>query len=276
VTAYTVGNARGRTVLPASDAATAALYRRIFDDKHGQGSHRVVAAGPEVRAATRLPPFLAALLALPLLVTTGALPAWAGTTDRVSVGPNGVQANNTSVDPSISADGRYVAFASNATNLVPGITSEPAQIYVHDRFAGTTELASASSNGIPADDTCYSASISATGRYVAFETRADNLVPVDTNSEEDVFVRDLQTRKTVRISVSSRGAQAKGLSRYPVISADGRHVAFSSTGSHLTKADTNEQPHVFVRDLDSAATEIMDVSPKGIQGNMVGSSRVGC
>ena len=85
MTTYTVVNARGRTVLPASDAATAALYRRIFDDKHGQGSHRVVAAGPEIRTPALAPLPLAVLLALPLVAAAVAGPAWAGTTELVSV-----------------------------------------------------------------------------------------------------------------------------------------------------------------------------------------------
>ena len=123
MTTYTIVNARGRTVLPASDAATAALYRRIFDDKHGQGSHRVVAVGPESHAPARAPLLLAALLALPLLVTTAALPAWAGSTERASVGPRGAQADGLSDRPALSADGRLVAFVSLATNLVRGGTS---------------------------------------------------------------------------------------------------------------------------------------------------------
>lgn len=113
-----------------------------------------------------------------------------GTTERVSVGPGGAQSNGTSFPPSISADGRYVAFASGGTTLVPGITS--GGVFVRDRRAGTTEFASFTSTGVQPNGTCDEPSISSQGRYVVFRGSASNLVPNDTNTIDDVFLRDRQ------------------------------------------------------------------------------------
>jgi hypothetical protein len=239
VTTYTVVNARGRTVLPASDVATAALYRRIFDDKHGQSSHRVVAAEPGVRA----PPPLAALLALPLLVTTAVLPAWAGSTERVSVSSGGVQGNGQSAGPTISADGRFVAFVSSATNLVPDDTNGAFDVFVRDRQAGVTEVVSVSSSDAHGDDVSAAPSLSAGGRFVAFSSQAKNLVSGDINGVYDVFVRDRQSKTTTRVSMSSSGAEGNGgsgNSNPSAISADGQHVVFNSLATNLVPGDTNE------------------------------------
>jgi archaellum component FlaF (FlaF/FlaG flagellin family) len=269
VTTYTVVNARGRTVLPASDAATAALYRRIFDDKHGQGSHRVVLLEPEVRTPARAPPLLVVLLALPLLVTAHALPAWAGSTERVSVSSGDVQAQGGGgpCGMALSADGRFVVFGSWATDLVPGDTNGVHDEFVHDRQTHTTELVSIGADGAPANNfSCYIA-LSATGRYVAFRSSATNLVKGDTSGVADgLFVRDRTARVTTRVSVSSSGVPADNVDRNLAISADGRYVAFGSSFS-LVPGDTNGTYDVFVRDRQAGTTERVSLSSSGAQGN---------
>ncbi len=130
------------------------------------------------------------VLAHGLLVAVGAsLPAWAqGTTERVSVGPGGVQADFGGSSPALSADGRFVAFVSAATNLVPGDTNGIIDVFVRDRQTGTTERVSVRTGGGQGNDRSILPALSAAGRFVAFESEASNLVPGDTNGQWDVFV----------------------------------------------------------------------------------------
>ena len=109
--------------------------------------------------------------------------------------------------PSISAEGRYVAFASLATDLVPGDSNELCDVFVHDQQTGQTTRISVASDGRQGNGDSIEPSISADGRYVAFESRATNLVPDDTKDDEDIFVHDRETGETFRISVSSQGTQ---------------------------------------------------------------------
>jgi Tol biopolymer transport system component len=194
---------------------------------------------------------------------------WAQVTQRVSVDSGGAEGNNNSRDPSISADGRYVAFESAATNLVPGDTNSFYDIFVRDRQNGTTERVSVSSAGAQGDLTSYSPSISADGRYVAFYSFAANLVPGDTNGAGDVFLRDRQSGATERVSVSSGGVQGNSYSGVSgvSISADGRYVAFHSAATNLVPGDTNGGDDVFLRDRLSGTTERMSIDSGGVQGN---------
>jgi Tol biopolymer transport system component len=163
-----------------------------------------------------------------------------GQTELVSVSSAGVQGNYGSSNPTISADGRFVAFESSASNLVPGDTNGAnGDIFVHDRETGQTERVSVSSAGAQGNYGSVDPTISADGRFVAFRSEANNLVPGDTNDRPDVFVRDRQTGETERVSVSSAGTQGNGHSVHPTISADGRFVAFESSASNLVPGDTN-------------------------------------
>jgi Tol biopolymer transport system component len=164
----------------------------------------------------------------------------------VSVASDGTQGNGDSVSPSISADGRYVAFMSYAYNLVPGDTNGKADVFVHDRLTGQTTRVSVASDGTQGNDGSGGASISANGRYVAFVSGASNLVPGDTNGKADVFVHDRLTGQTTRVSVASDGTEGNSDSIYPSISADGRYVAFQSWASNLIPRDTNGAWDVFV------------------------------
>lgn len=190
-----------------------------------------------------------------------------GQTTRVSVSSAGVQANGASARPVISADGRYVAFESSATNLVADDTNGQTDIFVHDRQTGQTVRASTSSGGGNANGASSFPSISANGRVVAFESSATNMVFGDTNGQTDIFVRDLQTGEIVRVSVSSGGTQANNLSFTPSISADGRTIAFASNASNLVAGDTNGTTDVFVHNRQTGQTTRVSVASDNTEGN---------
>jgi hypothetical protein len=190
-----------------------------------------------------------------------------GTIARISVASGGTQANNYSTQSSISADGRYVAFQSRASNLVAGDTNNVVDIFVHDRQSGITNRISVASDGTQANGQSPSfPRISANGRYVAFHSYASNLVPEDTNGKPDVFVHDLQTGLTTRVSVDSMGGQANNTSSAPSISADGRYIAFESYASNLVPEDTGTLD-IFVRDMQTGSIVRASVSSNGTRGN---------
>jgi Tol biopolymer transport system component len=191
-----------------------------------------------------------------------------GTTERVSVASGGAQSNDGySYRPSISADGRFVAFNSDATDLVLGDTNGAYDVFVHDRQSGITERVSVDSAGLQGNGASGQASISGAGDVVAFLSDATNLVAWDTNGSGDIFVRDRLNGTTERVSVSSAGAQGNGVSILPAISADGRCVAFHSVCGNLVAGDTNGYNDVFVRDRQLGTTELVSLSSGGLQGN---------
>jgi len=212
--------------------------------------------------------FCSMLLLLALILTpAGSVRAAPGNTTRVSVASDGTQANGGSFTPSISADGRYVAFASIAVNLVSGDTNGVQDIFVHDRQTGQTTRVSVASGGAQANGPSFDPSISADGRYVAFASLATNLVSGDTNNEQDIFVHDRQTGQTTRVSVATGGGQANLASSDPSISADGRYVAFESIASNLVSGDTNNTGDIFVHDRQTGATTRVSIGPGGTQAN---------
>jgi Tol biopolymer transport system component len=188
----------------------------------------------------------------------------AGTTRLVSLSSDGRQGDGGSGAPAISADGRYVAFASDAGNLVGGDTDDSTDIFVRDLVAGTTRLVSRSRTGGPADGSSFGLAISATGRDVAFESAATNLVAGDTNGLTDVFVRDLRYGRTARVSVATGGhPQADGWSAVPAVSADGRYVSFTSAATNLVAGDTNGAADLFVRDRNYGRTYRVSLGAHG-------------
>jgi Tol biopolymer transport system component len=210
------------------------------------------------------------LLIIALLVLAGRMPTKAqgtGTTTRVSVASSDTQGNGDSDDPSVSADGRYVAFESEATNLVSGDTNDWGDIFVHDRQTGQTTRISVASGGTQGNGGSYDPSISDDGRYVVFESTANNLVSGDTNGFCDVFVRDRQTGQTIRVSVVSGGTQANDGCYDPSISDDGRYVTFESEASNLGYGDTNNECDIFVHDRQTGQTTRVSVASGGTQGN---------
>jgi Tol biopolymer transport system component len=197
-----------------------------------------------------------------------------GTTQRMSVASNGAQANGESYAPSISADGRWVVFYSDATNLVAGDTNAAWDVFIHDRQAGATERVSVDSNGMQGSGASSLPSVSADGRFVAFASVAGDLVPGDTNAASDVFVRDRQSGTTERVSLDSSGAQGNDASSFPSISADGRFVAYYSSASNLAAGDTNGKRDIFVRDRQTATTERISLDSLGMEGD--GDSSAPC
>jgi Tol biopolymer transport system component len=174
------------------------------------------------------------------------------TTSLISVGFRGRPANKASFEPAISADGRYVAFVSDGSNLVRGDTNDVYDVFVRDRVRRTTRRVSVSTTGHQSRQSRFDAfmtpSISAHGRFVVFASTASNLAGGDTNRGSDVFVRDTAAHTTRLVSVSVGGGSGNGESRLPGISADASSVVFSSVASDLVPRDTNHKRDVFVRD----------------------------
>ena len=176
-----------------------------------------------------------------------------GAISRVSTDNLGDQANGDSSSPAISADGRYVAFQTNANNLMAGDNQTYADIYVKDTQTGIITRVSSSSSGVGANLASTDPSISANGRYVAFRSIASNLVNGDTNTDADIFVKDMQTGITTRVSTDRLGAQVSGSSFEPSISADGQYVVFSSLSNDLVANDGFEGHDIFVKDWQTGA-----------------------
>src|SRR5215218_8173380 len=189
----------------------------------------------------------------------------AATTTRVSVDSAGHQANGDSSIPPISADGNFIAFDSNASNLVDLDTNGVSDIFLYDRQTPATQRVSVDSAGNQANGESFGPSIGRDGRYVAFRSAAWNLVPGDTNGANDVFVHDHQTGATQRVSVNKLGVQGNGPSFGSSISADGRFVAFLSYATNLIvdETDTNGAViDVFIYDRQTGTVE-----SAGNQGN---------
>jgi hypothetical protein len=175
-------------------------------------------------------------------------------TQRVSVSSTGAEATGSESNaPAISADGRFVAFGSAASNLVADDTNKAADIFVRDRQSGETVRASVSSSGAQTSGGCGVPAISADGRYVAFTCFASDLVAGDTNSVPDVFVRDLRERTTVRASIGQGGVEASGRSEQSV-DQRGRALSRSGDATNLVPVDGSGATDVFVRDLQERTT----------------------
>jgi Tol biopolymer transport system component len=191
-----------------------------------------------------------------------------GTTAQVDVSDTGAPPNGSSNWLAVSDTGRFIAFDSSASNLVRNDFGTFTDVFVRDRVTGHTRMVSvrtdltAGGNGVS-----MLPSISADGRFVAFTSSAGNLIAGDTNGEFDIFVRDLDRGRTVRVSRRNAGGQANGSSFFPSISADGRYVAFESSATNLVPGDTNHRDDVFVRDLVAQTTERVSVSSAGDQEN---------
>jgi Tol biopolymer transport system component len=186
-----------------------------------------------------------------------------GETTRVSVGPGGAEAHGDSFSASISADGQLVAFESRAPDLIAPPASGNGDVFVHDRNSGVTTRVSVGPGGIAADGRSFAAAISADGRFVAFQSLADNLVAGDTNAVGDVFVHDRVSGMITRASVDSDGLQGNVDSVEPVLSADGRYVAFASFATNLVVGDTNGVEDIFVHDRTTRLTTRVSVPVGG-------------
>ncbi len=195
----------------------------------------------------------------------------AGTTTLVSAAKGGRHANGRAFKAAISADGRFVAFESTATNVVAGDTNGLTDVFVRNLATATTTLVSVAADGSLADGASGSPSISADGRFVAFRSAASNLAGSDTNGVDDIFVRDLVSGQTQRMSVPSSGSETDHPSYNPAISLDGRFVAFTSAAANLVPSDTNNRPDVFVRDRVSQSTSRVSVATGNLQADRGGN-----
>lgn len=183
---------------------------------------------------------------------------------------NGEPAKGGSQEPTISGDGSYITFISNATNLTPGVSGGSLQVFVKNLQTGEVKLASANGQGEEGDGASEKTVISADGRFVAFSSNAANLVPGDTNGTLDVFLRDNETGSLTLVSASPEGQPGNGPSGYnygPSISADGRYVAFGSGAANLLPSDTDDVQDIFVKDTQSGGLELASVTQEGVKGN---------
>lgn len=248
------------------------LTTRVSVDSSGAQSSVEFGTDPAISADGRFVAFHCAASNLVTGDTNGVSDVFlhdrqTGATTRVSVDSSGAQSDMGSTFPSISRDGRYVAFRSDATNLVLGDTNVAADVFVHDNLTGVTELVSVDSGGAQGNDNSFNASVSDDGRYVAFASWASNLVPGDTNASRDSFVHDRLTGLTTRISVDSSGAQGNSTSDDTKISADGRFIAFMSDATNLVPGDTNGFYDLFLHDRLTGTTTRVSVSSGGGQGS---------
>lgn len=206
----------------------------------------------------------------------------------MSVSSNGIPANDWSDTVALSANGRYVAFLSGASNLVADDFNRTTDIFIRDRKLGTTARVSVGGGGTEANDRSTSVSMSADGSRIAFSSRASNLVPADTNDCDDVFVRDTRTGTTIRASLANDGSQAdvfkygtgnhpldgssatrghaRAYSLAPSISGDGRFVAFWSCATNLVPGEPNPYGGIFVRDLKLRTTIRVNVATRALPG----------
>jgi fibronectin type 3 domain-containing protein len=190
-----------------------------------------------------------------------------GVIQRCKSTTSGAEPNGNSYLPKISADGRYVAFYSDANNFVAGDNNFAYDIFRWDRQTNTVALASISSSGTSTNHNSDLPSISEEGRYVAFLSFANNLVSGDTNGQGDIFVRDMANGTTERVSLSPSGGQSASHCRYPSMSANGRYVSFQCEGNDLTPGDTNNAADIYVRDRVSNTTELVSVTDNEQQAN---------
>jgi Tol biopolymer transport system component/chitodextrinase len=198
-------------------------------------------------------------------------------TELISRSTNGERADADCLSPTLSGDGQLVAFASSASNLVRGDTNRCCDVFLHDRQTGYTRVISVNNSGEIGDGDSWGPAFSADGRFVAFVSRARNLLPNKTNSIALVYIHDLESHTTHCVSVSTGGDLANDdCGRSPTdsandtriaLSADGRYVAFDSLASNLVPGDTNGRRDVFVHDRQTGRTERVSITYAGLEAN---------
>jgi len=189
-----------------------------------------------------------------------------GATTRVSVDSNGTEANNYSRYPDISSDGSYVTYESTATNLVAGDTNGTSDIFLYNVSTGATTRVSVDSDETESTGSSRYPAISSDGSYVTYESTATNLVAGDTNGTSDIFLYNVSTGATTRVSVDSDETESTGSSRYPAISSDGSYVTYESTATNLVAGDTNGVRDIFLYNASTGATTRVSVDSDGAQG----------
>ncbi|MBC7835585.1 MAG: PD40 domain-containing protein [Phycisphaerales bacterium] len=191
-----------------------------------------------------------------------------GMTSRISIGQGGGggdEPNGPSSSASISRDGQWVAFVTEASNIVPGDIGPQADIALVELASGQVFRASADQSGLDANGAASEPVVSSGGQFVAFTSAASDLVALDLNGVPDIFVFSRATGQTERISVSSAELEASGASWSPRISADGRYVSFVSDADNLTMGDTNGTPDIYIRDRQLGTTSRLVLGPANLQ-----------
>ncbi len=195
-----------------------------------------------------------------------------GTTKLISTATDGGPSDSGSVDPSMTPDGRYIAFSAFSDDIAPGDDNHNQDIVVRDTVTGTTRIASVASDGsqqVGAGNPSAQPAISADGRFVAFISWSPYFVPGDYDGTADIFVHDMQTGSTEIASVATGGGPTEGANTYgpPTISGDGRFVAYTATTTNLVPNDTNDAPDIFLRDRQTGTTTRVSVGPGGVQAD---------
>ena len=246
-----VGDTNGMQDIFVQDRATGAVTRVSTATGGAQGNGD--SQEPQISADGRYVSFQSVATNLVAGDTNGVFDIFVhdrttSSTTRVSVSGAGAQADSASLDQDISGDGRYIVFASQAGTLVPGDTNGTWDVFLRDRVANSTRRVSVRTveiGGVLLDvqGDSYSSlpAISADGKWVAFTSGATNLIATDENGREDVFVRELATRTTTRVSVGAGAVEANGDSNYAALSDDGRFVAFDSEATNLVTGDIERQ-----------------------------------
>ena len=238
---------------------------------------------PAIAADGRLVAFMSDATNLVISPTNGAHNIFvkntgSGVATRVSSDSNGLASNKDSDYPAISADGRFVAFESSASNLVPDDTNNMCtaasgtsincpDVFLRDTQTGETRRISTDAAGAQGDRESTHPSISADGRFVAFNSGASNIVPGDSNGVTDIFIKDTRTGAVTQASSGTGGERGNDNSNLPAISADGRFVAFMSDASSLVADDTNGKADVFLKDMQTGLLVRVSTDASGGQGD---------
>lgn len=262
------------------DLQTGAVVRASTDASGGQGTLTSHSFNPHLSSDGRAVAFTSYASNLVPGDTNGTADVFVkdlqtGVVTLASSATNGVQANSYSDWASLSANGRYLSFASYASNLVSGDTNGGYDVFVKDLQTGAVERVSTSSAGVQGNSTSYVPTISADGRFVVFVSAANNLVAGDTNSVTDVFLKDRQTGTLTRLSTDATGTQGNSNSDGPSISADGRSVVFYSNATNLVPDDTNIAGDVFIWSDGNRAPTDVTLSNSSVAENLPVGTVVG-
>ncbi len=190
------------------------------------------------------------------------------TLELISTNKNGSDANGRSYAPSLSSDGRYVVFTSEASDLIVGDDNGVTDIYIRDTQSDTTERVSVDTDELESNGDSHRSVVSSDGQFVAFSSEATNLVAGDTNGFADIFVRDRTAGSTVRVSLTDDEEEATGGdSLWPSISADGSLVVFQSDATNLFLSDGNSATDIFLRDTDADTTTLLSKNDDDSEGD---------
>ncbi|MFK8067235.1 MAG: FG-GAP-like repeat-containing protein [Gammaproteobacteria bacterium] len=188
-------------------------------------------------------------------------------TSRVSLDSSGNNSNHESDNPSLSANGRYIAFHSLATDLIVNDTNGWLDVFVYDKQLSSNSLISVSSSGSQGNGNSRNPDQSGDGRFVVFDSYASNLITGDSNSQRDIFLHDTQSSTTSRINLTSEASEANGESRLPALSSDGRYIVFESDASNLVTGDSNGSTDIFLFDRNDDSLKLLSKNSSGNSGN---------